>query len=166
MASSKVLYTVVVVLLAALLISSTFAGYYVLQYDRAQSNANTYLAELKTVQPTQSTNILFDLGNGTSHWYNQTQVQTGSNLYNATVFVSHGNLNATWYPGYDEHLVTGIDGIQNSATQSWFLWTYAASSGWAVASVGADLLIAFNGSVFAWTYCNFNSTTYAPDCSP
>ncbi len=29
------------------------------------------------------------------------KVQTGSNLYNATVFVSHDNINATWYPGYD-----------------------------------------------------------------
>lgn len=163
---SKALYTVIVILLAGLLISSTVAVYYLFQYDTAQNNANTYLAQLKKVQPTQTTSLLFDFGNGTSRWYNATQVQTGSNVYNATLVAVHGNVNATWYPGYGEHFINGMDGIQNSATESWFLWTYASKSGWSVAPVGPDLLIASDGSIFAWTFCNFNSTTYAPNCTP
>lgn len=166
MADSKILKSIIVVLIAALLISTTFAGYYLFQYNQASGNASTYLSELQKVQQTQDTNILFSFGNGTSHWYNQTQVQTGSNVYNATLVVAHGNVNATWYAGYGEHFINGIDGIQNSATESWFLWTYASESGWSVSAVGPDLLIASQGSVFAWTYCNYNSTTYAPDCTP
>jgi hypothetical protein len=167
MAGAKTLYVVIVVLIAGLLVSATLAAVYLFQYDQAQSNANTYLSELKSVQPTQTTDILLDFGNGTLLWHNDTQVQTGANAYVATVIVAHGVVNATWYEApYNEHLVTGIDNVQNTAQQSWFIWTYNSTASWRVAQVGADELPAITGSVFAWTYCNYNSTTYAPSCTP
>jgi hypothetical protein len=167
MARTKTLYTVIVVLLAAMLVSSSFAAFYLFQYDQSQSNANTYLSELKAVQPTQTTNILLDFGNGTLLWHNDTQVQTGSNVYIATVLATHGVVNATWYGApYNEHQVTGLDNVQNGPQQSWFIWTYNSTASWQVAQVGADDLLASNGSIFAWTFCNYNSTTYAPSCTP
>lgn len=164
--SSRTLTVVIVILVAALLVTATFAAYYLVQYQQAENNANAYESELKTAQPTQETNFLLDFGNGSSFWANTT-VPTGTNGYIATVIITHGVVNATWYAApYNEHFVNGIDNVQNSATQSWFLWTYNSTARWQVAQVGADDLTVTNGSIFAWTYCSFNPTTYAPSCTP
>ena len=167
MPKTRALYTIIVVLLAAMLISSTFAAFYLFQYDRAQNSANAYLSELKGVQPTQLVDVLLDFGNGTLAWHNDTVVPTGANAYVATVIASRGIVNATYYPPpYAEHLVTGIDNVQNTQDRSWFVWTYDETAAWQAAQVGADDLAASNGSIFAWTYCDYNSTTYTPSCTP
>ena len=167
MVVTRTFYTIIVILVAAMLVSSTFAAFYAFQYDRAQSSADTYLSELRGVQPTQITNILLDFGNGTLVWLNDTQVPTGSNAYVATVVATHGTVNATWYPPpYSEHLVTGIDNVQNSQQHSWFIWTHNGTSSWQVPQVGADDLAASNGSIFAWTYCEYDPTTFTPSCIP
>ncbi len=193
MTDSRTFTVIIVALLAGILISSTIAAYYLYQYNEAQNNANLYLGELKqassaTVQTATTTvvsggvtntvtstatgtrgfvatiNILLDFGNGTQRWYNDTAVQAGWNAYLATVVVTGGNLNDTWYPQYGEHLVNGIDGLQNSRSGSWFLWTYGSASRWEVAQSGADQLPATNGSVFAWSYCGITAS-YAPTCT-
>lgn len=167
MANTRTLYTVIVVLLAGMLIASSVAALYVYKYDTAQNNANVYLSELRSSSSSvQTTSILLDFGNGTVTWHNDTQVQPGTNLYTATVIVAGGNVNATWYPQYGEHYVTGIDNVENSATESWFLWTHNGSATWQVASTGADLYQASDGTLYAWTFCNYNATSYEPDCTP
>ncbi len=166
MPGSKTLKTLVVVLVAGLLVSSTFAGYYLLQYQQAQSDADHYLTELDQVHSSTllTTSILLDFGNGTRVWYNGTVVQPGWNLYLATVDVTKGNMNATWYPSYGEHLVTGIEGVQNTANEAWFIWTYNSTSAWQVSDSGADQIQTFSGTVFAWSYCGV-SPSYAPTCA-
>ena len=162
MPNSRTLTTIIVVLLAGLLVSATLAGYYLLQYQQAQNNENHYLAELKQDTPLTS-DILLDFGNGTSNWYNDTVVQPGWNAYLLTVDVTHGNMNATWYPAYGEHLIDGIDGVQGNQSDAWFLWTYNTTSSWQLAQAGADQIPAYSGSVFGWSYCEI-SPTYAPAC--
>ena len=110
-------------------------------------------------------NVLIEPGNGTRHWYNGTQVQAGWNLYITTVVLLNGSVGATWYPQYGEHFIFSIGGAQNSATNSWFLWTYYKTSSWQVAQTGADMIAATNGSSFAWTYCKFDQS-YQPTCRP
>jgi hypothetical protein len=162
MPNPRTLTTIIIILIAALLISSTFAGYYLLQYQQAQTNSNLYLKELKQSAPL-TTDILLDFGNGTSTWYNGTVVQPGWNVYLATVEITHGNMNTTWYPQYGEHLINGIDGVQGNQSDSWFLWSYNATSSWQLAQSGADQIPAPSGSVFGWSYCE-TSPTYAPAC--
>ncbi|MDA4134573.1 MAG: hypothetical protein OK441_03275 [Thaumarchaeota archaeon] len=168
MTAPRTLYLVIVVLLAGLLISSTFAAFYLYQYNVAENNANAYLGELREATGTQayagSTSILLDFGNGTQRWYNDTAVQPGWNVYLATVVITKGDLNDTWYPQYGEHLINGIEGLQNSQTGSWFLWSYNDTSRWQVAQIGADLVPTTNGSVFAWSYCGV-SASYSPVCT-
>lgn len=113
-----------------------------------------------------STNVLFDFGNGTKVWYNNTVVQPGWNLYLVTLLISKGNLKSTWYPQYNAHFVTGIFGIENTDNSAWFLWTWNSTSKWQMAQVGADQLIVYNDSVFAWTFCSYNPVTYSPNCTP
>ena len=163
MPNPRTLTTIIIILIAALLISSTFAGYYLLQYQQAQTNSNLYLKELKQSAPL-TTDILLDFGNGTSTWYNDTVVQPGWNVYLATVDITHGNMNTTWYPQYGEHLINGIDGVQGNQSDSWFLWSYNTTSSWQLAQSGADQIPAPSGSVFGWSYCE-TSPTYAPACN-
>jgi len=110
-------------------------------------------------------NVLIDFGNGTRHWYNDTKTQPGWNIYTETVVLSNGNIQATWYPQYQEHFVSGIGGVSNTKTNFWFLWTYTRTASWSVAQVGADSLPVYNGSIFAWTFCGADKS-FAPTCKP
>jgi len=123
----------------------------------------------QSLSPVSSTllrnSILFDFGNGTHRWYNNTAIDAGWNVYIETVVLNNGRVDAQWYPQYGEHLITGIGGIPNSATNYWFLWSYNKTAGWHSSQVGADNILVTSGSMYGWTYCaadlNFN-----PVCRP
>jgi hypothetical protein len=138
-------------------------------YHQASTQLSQLWSRYLSLKPASSSlyaaDILIDFGNGTKDWHNNTQVQPGWNMYTETVVLSNGDLQAVWYPQYGEHLVNAIDGVSNSQTMDWFLWTYNGTSSWQFAQVGADDLPVYNGSVFAWTYCG-ESVTFAPECSP
>ncbi|HEV2138581.1 MAG TPA: hypothetical protein VGR53_07040 [Nitrososphaerales archaeon] len=109
--------------------------------------------------------VLFDFGNGTHRWFNDSAIDAGWNLYIETVVLNNGHVDAQWYPQYGEHLVNGIGGISNTATKFWFLWSYNNTAGWQPSRVGADGILVTSGSVYGWTFCtadpNFN-----PVCRP
>jgi hypothetical protein len=138
-------------------------------YQQASSQLSQLWSKYLSLKPASSSlyaaDILIDFGNGTRVWYNDTRVQPGWNMYVETVVLSHGDLQAQWYPDYQEHLVTGIGGVTDSQTMDWFLWTYNETASWQTSQVGADQLPVYNGSVFAWTYCG-ESASYAPECTP
>lgn len=138
-------------------------------YEQASGELSQLWSQYLSLRPAKSSlysaDILIDFGNGTRHWYNGTQVQPGWNMYVATVVLTNGNLQAQWYPQYQEHFVTGIDGISSTKSLYWFLWTYNSTASWQVVQVGADELPVYNGSASAWTYCGM-SPSYAPTCKP
>jgi len=138
-------------------------------YQQASSQLSQLWSRYLSLKPESGSlyaaDILIDFGNGTRLWFNDTKVQPGWNAYVETVVLSHGDLQAQWYPVYQEHFLTGIDGVSDSQTMSWFLWTYNKTASWQTSQVGADLLPVYNGSVIAWTYCG-QTTTYAPECTP
>ena len=138
-------------------------------YQQVSAEISQLWARYLSLKPASSllyaADVLVDFGNGTRHWYNNTQVQPGWNMYIETVVLSQGNLQAKWDPQYQEHFVSGIDGFSNSKSTYWFLWTYNSTASWQVAQVGADDLPVYNGSVFAWTYCGVTAS-YMPTCNP
>jgi len=172
MTEKSTFYGVIVLLLAALAISSSVCMYYYTDYmhELSLNNSNTsevnYL--LSKYNATIDSRILLDFGNGTSHWYNNTQIQPSWNLYLGTLVITSGNVNATWYgPPLSEHYVTGIDGVQDTNSEFWFFWIYnGTSSSWEIPQLGADRYMMYNGSIYAWTFCGMNSTTYEPTCTP
>jgi hypothetical protein len=143
-------------------------------YEQASEELSQLWSQYLSLKPAKSSlysaDILVDFGNGTSHWYNNTQVQPGWSLFTATVVLTDGHLQAPLYyiagTGW-EHFVSEIEGVasSNSNNEYWWVWTYYRPGGWAVASVGADSLPVYNGSAFAWTYCGM-SPSYAPTCTP
>ncbi len=138
-------------------------------YQQASAQLSPLWAHYLALKPALSSiytaDIMIDFGNGTRAWYNGTQVQPGWNVFTETVVLTGGDLQAQWYPQYQEHLVSGIDGVSNSQAKAWFLWTYNGTSSWELAQVGADQLPVYNGSTFAWTFCG-ETPSYAPDCTP
>jgi hypothetical protein len=131
-------------------------------YQELASVSLPQLSNVTLMLPT--THILVNFENGTAIWYNET-VQPGWTLYIATLSATNGSLQATWYPQYGEHFVTGLLGVTSTDTQYWFLWVYSSNDTWQVAQVGADDLPAVNGSTYAWTYCTANAQ-FAPNCTP
>lgn len=111
-----------------------------------------------------SVHILVDFGNGTRRWYNDSYAQPGWNGYVATVVLLKGNVQAVWYPQYGEHLVTGIGGVPQGASKSWFVWLFNGTA-WESSSTGVDQLRMVNGTVLAWTLCGYDAS-YNPTCAP
>jgi hypothetical protein len=112
-----------------------------------------------------------DFGNGTARWFNNTAVQPGWDGYVITLVLVGGKVQASWYPpGYfgpgvpGEHFVIGIDGVNQTSSKSWFVWTNQAN-GWAVAPTGADGIDVRNGTMIAWTLCGYD-TSFNPTCKP
>jgi hypothetical protein len=138
-------------------------------YQQASVQLSQLWSEYLSLKPASSSlysaDILIDFGNGTARWYNGTKAQPGWNMYTESVVLSRGDLQAQWYPQYQEHLITGIDGVSNSQAKDWFLWTYNSTALWTPAQLGADDLPVYNGSVFAWTFCG-ETSSYAPACTP
>jgi hypothetical protein len=108
--------------------------------------------------------MLVDFGNGTRRWYNDTAIQPGWNAYLATLVLLRGNVQATWYPQYGEHLVTGLGGVTETLSRSWFFWDFDGGA-WSLSSSGADQLQGYNGTTIAWTMCGYDAN-FSPTCHP
>jgi len=138
-------------------------------YQEASKQLSALWQKYLTLKPASTSlyknDVLFDFGNGTRVWHNDTAIQPGWNFYVESVILTKGNLAAQWYPQYGEHLVTGIQGVMNTQTKFWFLWTHSAASSWQPAQAGADQLTASDGSIYAWTFCGA-TPAYEPTCRP
>ncbi len=163
---TRTLYGIFALFVAVIIIVSSAAAFFYYQYNQEVSIDQTYVQQLKRLNVKYLSNILIDYDNGTLHWYNNTQVQPGWNLYVATLAITNGNVNATLYgPPLNEHFVTGINGVQNTQSKFWFLWTWNSTALWQIANVGADLLPTYNESIYAWTFCGSTSAGN-PTCTP
>ncbi len=99
-----------------------------------------------------SVNTLINYGNTTAVWHNKSDVPASWNFYELTSHIA--NVTATYYgPPLNEHLVTGIDGVQQSGASSWRLWVFCQSrTSWVFSQVGADLVSLRNRSILAWAF--------------
>lgn len=162
---TNTLYGVIAILIAVLIVTSSTTAYYYFQYGQQSSLKAKYVGELGRLNVKYYTNILVDYGNGTMRWYNNTSVQPGWNLYITMQVLTNGDMNATYYPSYGEHFVTGLNGVQGTSSQSWWLWSYNSTTSWQSAQTGADQIQVVNGSIFAWTFCGSTSSGN-PICTP
>ena len=108
--------------------------------------------------------MVVDYGNGTRRWYNDSTAQPGWNGYVVTLVLLDGKVQATWYPQYSEHFVTGLGGVNQTSSKSWFIWEFANGK-WAASQTGADQLQVVNGTVLAWALCGYDSS-FNPTCMP
>lgn len=99
-----------------------------------------------------SVDTLVNYGNGTSIWYNETNVPIGSNFYSLTLQIG----NANFISESLGHFLVSINGVSSNGSGSncsicWGIWIYCArDDGWMYSLLGADLLKLNNGDVLAW----------------
>ncbi|MHB1908213.1 MAG: hypothetical protein ACYCQJ_04985 [Nitrososphaerales archaeon] len=168
---TRTLFGIIAILLAVSVLASTVSAYYYYEYSHEVSVNASNKSELNYLLTkenlTLSANLLIDYGNGTLHWYNSTIIQPDENMYVGTVVATGGNVNATYYPQYQEHFVTAINGVAQTSQVTWSNWLFNdTTKSWTVPLVGPDLVVMQNASSYAWTYCGYNSTTYLPTCTP
>jgi hypothetical protein len=128
---------------------------------------NQYLAlasASETSPARYSVSMLLEFGNGTRRSFADQMIQPGWNAYMATLVMLNGSVQATWYPGYQEHYVTAIDGVPSGRTTAWFVWSLNGAN-WELAPTGADAVQVHNGTTFAWTLCGYDQK-FKPVCSP
>lgn len=144
---------------------SNFKAQEILFNQRTNQSLSTVALSSNTTKMSLFTaDLLFDFGNGTKVWYNDTAIQPGWNVYITTLVLTRGNMNATFYPSFGEHYVYGLFGTLNTQTNDWFLWTFGNST-WSASNTGSDLVPVYNGSIIAWSYCGENATTFLPGCT-
>jgi|TARA_B100001971_G_scaffold113391_1_gene104358 hypothetical protein len=116
-----------------------------------------------------SMDILFNYGNGTLVWYNDTRLPIGVNFYNVTVLVSDGRLDATYYPEYRSHFISSINGVgvaddPDKLYWAWIAWFFDEGLGeWIHYDVSVDLVYPKEGDILAWY---FEDTSNYPDYVP
>lgn len=150
-------------LTSGLILTTLIAAYYYWLYLQAETAYQDLLRTLRGVR--YSANVLFDFGNSTHVWFNDTRVPIGWNLFNLTLYLTQGRVTAVYYSQYQSHFVTGIEGVQNTQNKFWFLWVYETTTAWRLSPVGADQLTISDGSIYAWTFCA-TSTSDQPSCHP
>ena len=114
--------------------------------------------------PRYSASMLLDFGNGTKRSFVDMAIQPGWNAYIATLVILNGSVQATWYPEFQEHYVTAIDGASGGRSDAWFVWSLNGTR-WDLAPTGADAVQVHNGTEFAWTLCSYDQS-FNPVCSP
>ena len=155
----------VILLIAISLVSIQAGAYYDLERfflpnNTASQNTGTHGGNLSgnhTVNANVITvNTLLNFGNGTSKWFNDTQVPLGWNFYNLTLHVANGNVESTWNPGLGEHFVTGIDSVPPAGSNGgnyWALWQFCNNDrAWVYSNVGADEIALSNNQIVAWYF--------------
>ena len=105
------------------------------------------------------TNTIFNYGNGTSIWFNETKPVKGQNFYNLTLILTDGNIVSQAFASLsNEHQVLSINGVGQTQTEYWSLWKFCASNNaWAWSPVGADEIMLSNNGIYGWYYQNYNT---------
>ena len=141
MGEHRILYLVLVIVAVGVVSAQIGAYYYLEQISSADGST------------TGAVNTLINYGNGTLKWYNETRIPANWNFYNLTVYLTGGNVVASFNGLLDEHYVTGINGKENSSPYFWTLWTFCEKqNAWTQAPVGADKIFLGNNSTLAWAY--------------
>lgn len=114
--------------------------------------------------PAYRVSLLVNFGNGTRRWFNDSTAQPGWNGYIVSLVLLKGNVQAIWYPQYGEHFVSGIAGVSQTGSKSWFVWEFGRGR-WTAAPTGVDQIQIINGTTIAWTLCGYDAN-YIPTCVP
>ena len=139
-------------LMAAAFLCTTIAAgglafYYNYQLGTLQADYDTVLEELADF--TAVVDIMIDYGDGNIVWYNDTRIQTGASVLDATILACETEYQTSDFGSY----VTSIDGVAQDGSNFW-LWSFYDDS-WESGAVGADQYYLHDGDIIGWTYTFF-----------
>ena len=117
------------------------------KYTTLETDYQTVLGELEDF--TALVDIMIDYGNGTIVWINETRIQTGADLMEATGLACNIEYQTSDFGSF----ITKINGVEQDSNHFW-LWNYY-DKGWQMGPVGADQYSLHDGDVVGWTYTSF-----------
>lgn len=133
-----------VVLLCTTIAAGALAFYNNYQLKELEKDYEIVLSELKDFSA--QVDIMVDYGNGTIRWYNDTRIQTGSSVLDATVIVCDAEYQTSDFGSF----VTSVNGLVPDSEHFWMWSTYG--DGWEPGMVGADQFDVHDGDMIRWTY--------------
>ena len=135
----------------ALLCTTIAAGALAVNYNyQLRALDEDYQAVIEELEDfTTQVDIMIDYGNGTVQWYNDTRIQTGASVLDATVLACDVEYQTSDFGSF----VTTVNGVEQDASHFWMWSTY--DDGWEVGMVGADQYNIHDGDIIGWTYTSF-----------
>ena len=154
-AGHKAFY-ITLLLIATVIVVVQAGAYYFFEktYSSPSGDACSTITSLTNSSTLITAETLINYGNGTSKWFNRTDVPSNWNFYTLTMALVNNNVQAQFY-GWPtcEHFVTGIDDVRNNSQSYWTLWVVCQKdNAWTVPAVGADLLGLTTYHTLAWYY--------------
>ncbi len=144
-----------------------FEKMYGVSGSKSAGSCNGLTADGMTIGNLVAIDTLINYGNGTMEWYNETEVPSGWNFYQLTLYIARCNVVASFDTALNEHYVTGINGLANRGHSYWTLWILCENTAaWIFANVGADLIRLSNGQTLAWAYETLSSPNPAQPPEP
>lgn len=123
-------------LLVWALVASLVGAYYYSSYSDLLQKTGTPI----------HVNLGINYGNGTVHWFNNTEARSGDTMLDVTKQVTE--VNYTSYP--TGAFVTAIDNVEQTAAKSWIWWTWTEQFGWSLSSVGSDKYVLGDNETAYW----------------
>ena len=135
----------------ALLCTTIAAGALAVNYNyQLRALDEDYQAVIEELEDfTTQVDIMIDYGNGTVQWYNDTRIQTGASVLDATVLACDIEFQISDFGSF----VTAINGVEQDASHFW-IWSFYDDE-WGMGPVGADQYNIHDGDIIGWTYTSF-----------
>ena len=120
---------------------------YYYKYTVLEEDYQKILVELEEF--TALVDIMIDYNNGTVVWYNDTRIQIGASLLNATDIAFDIDVQSSNFGSF----VTSVNGVNQDANHFW-IWSIYEDE-WSMGPVGADQFNLHDGDIVGWTYTSF-----------
>jgi len=121
-----------------------------------------YLTYTDLFQKTRKSNIEVNLGinygNGTVHWFNNTEARSGDTMLDVTKQVAE--VNYTSYP--TGAFITAIDNVDQPATKAWIWFTWTTQFGWSLPSVASDRYVLGDNETTYWYFVDMSTWPPSP----
>ena len=145
--NDSTLKLIVAALLCTTIATGALAVNYNYKYNALEKDYQKVLVELEDF--TALVDILIDYSNGTIVWYNDTRIQTGASLLDATDIACDIEVQISDFGVF----ITSVNGVKQDAINFW-IWSIYEDE-WSMGPVGADQFSLHDGDIVGWTFTSF-----------
>lgn len=145
--NENLLKLIAVALLCTTIAAGAFAVNNYYKYTILEENYQKILIELDEF--TALIDIMIDYSNGTIVWYNDTRIQIGASLLNATDIACNIEVQTSNFGSF----VTSVNGVNQDGSHFW-IWSVYEDE-WSMGPVGADQFSLHDGDIVGWKYSSF-----------
>ena len=138
---------IAVALLCTTIAAGALAVNYNYKLSALENDYQTVLEELEDF--TVQVDIKIDYGSEGIVWFNDTRIQVGANLLEATGVACEIEYQTSDFGSF----ITSINGVEQDTSHFW-IWSFY-EAGWEMGPVGADQFTLHDGDVVGWTYTSF-----------